>query len=391
MNNNLSIYIHFPFCAQKCNYCNFYSIDDKLNLIPDWTAALLKEIDIYSNLIKNSVVRTIYFGGGSPNLLPQDDFQKIIDEIQKHLSISALEEFTFELNPSDVAPEFLNQLKQGGVDRISMGAQSFSSKELAILGRSHTPEQIYHTLDLIKQANFTKINLDLIFGIPEQSLDNWLNYLENILALEVNHLSLYNLTYEPGTTLTRMVEDKKYDKLDENLEWQMYAFAHNFLENNGFNHYEISNWAKPEYKSIHNQVYWKGGAYLGLGPGAHSYYNKIRRWNKKDLVGYINKLQKDQKPPLQQEDIDQKKNQIERLFLTLRTKSGMKYNELAKLYNFPQKSAKAILTKELSQYIDDELIILYKNHFKLTLKGWFVSNSLVIKISDILDKYNHEG
>lgn len=386
MDNNLSIYIHFPFCAKKCTYCNFYSIEHNLELRSDWTTAITNEIQMYSNLLDQKNIKTVYIGGGSPNLLPCDSFVQIVEQLNQYINFDKLDEFTIEINPSNVNDKLLTKFRAEGVDRISMGCQSYSAKELSILGRVHSPGQIDDTLARLKKIGFPKINLDFIYGIPQQSFTAWQNNLTKTIETGVQHLSLYNLTLEPGTPLKNMIDKGRYLQTDEDLEWQMYKRAHDYLQTKGFEHYEISNWAQPGYQALHNQIYWDGGSYIGFGPAAHSYYDNFRRWNKPDLTSYLNNLKNECLPPLKREAIDGQKYRLERLFLSLRTESGIKLKDLADLYNIPENTLAKLLKNKLSDYIE-KLIIFNRDFIKLSVKGWFLSDSLIVAISRILDNY----
>lgn len=357
-------------------------------MISDFIEALTMEIELYSRILTGSRVRTIYIGGGSPNLLPTGGFQKIISILNQYFHLDQLLEFTVELNPANINQDFIKILKDNYVNRISIGCQSYSSKELSILGRLHSVDQIQSTIETIKKHHFPMINLDFIFGIPSQSLASWKTNLEKAVDTGVTHLSLYNLTYEPQTPLTKDMEQGKYTKTDEELEWQMYEYAHAYLINNNFDHYEISNWAKPGNWSIHNQAYWEGRDYIGFGPAAHSYYSKTRRWNKSNLNQYINRLKQRKLPPIEKETIDLKKHRLEKLFLSLRTKKGIELKTISDLYNIQQDSVKSLFENKLNHFID-KFIIFDNNFLKLTLKGWFLSNSVISKISNLLDQYNN--
>jgi len=359
-------------------------------LIPDFIEALTVEIELYSRKLVRSKVRTIYIGGGTPNLIPTGGFQKIISILNQYFHLDQLREFTVELNPANINQDFIKVLKDNYVNRISIGCQSYSNKELSILGRIHSVDQIQSTIDTIKKYHFHKINLDFIFGIPKQSLASWKKNLEKAVDTGVTHLSLYNLTYEPQTPLTKYLEQGKYMKPDEDLEWQMYEYAHDYLRENNFAHYEISNWAKPGNQSIHNQAYWEGNDYIGFGPAAHSYYSKTRRWNKSNLNQYINRLKENKLPPMAKESIDHNKHRLEKLFLSLRTDKGIELKTISELYNIQQDTVKSLLSKRLNHFIN-KFIIFDNNFLKLTLEGWFLSNSIISNISDLLDQYNNRS
>ncbi|MCF7740941.1 MAG: radical SAM family heme chaperone HemW [Candidatus Marinimicrobia bacterium] len=386
MSDNFSIYIHFPFCERKCNYCSFYSLDNKPDLIPQWTEALCQELEFYEEQFQNKNLQTLYIGGGSPNLLPAESFEQLFSALKDFTDLNHLKEFTVEINPNNIKGRLLRTMRNNGVDRISIGAQSFFQDELNVLGRLHAPKQIKQAVVRVKNFNFPRISLDFIFGIPGQNLNTWRTTLEQAVNTGVEHLSLYNLSYEPGTPLTQKVKSGHKDALDEDLEWQMYKQAHEYLAQQGFEHYEISSWAKPGARSIHNQTYWNGTDYLGLGPAAHSYYSRTRRWNSADLQNYIDNLSQNRRPTFEKENIDDYKYRLEKLFLSLRTNQGINLSELSDLYLIPEKSIKTIVDKELG-YRKNNLVVFSKNNLKLSLRGWFLSNSIIASLASKFDSY----
>jgi len=263
MSKNFSIYIHFPFCEKKCNYCNFYSLANRTELIPRWAEAVVRELELYRAEFRNKKLKSIYIGGGSPNLIPKDSFQKIIGAVKNFTDLSHLEEFTVEINPHNFSDQLLQTMRDNGVDRISLGGQSFFQSELEVLGRLHTPQQIQLAIDRIRSFNFPRISLDFIFGIPGQDLNTWETTLEQAVKTGVEHLSLYNLSYEPGTPLTQYLKKGKVEKLDEDLEWQMYKLAHNYLKIKALNIMKFPAGQNPKLAQSIIRFIGKGQIILG--------------------------------------------------------------------------------------------------------------------------------
>jgi len=278
-----SIYIHIPFCKQKCSYCDFVSFSGKENLIDAYVDKLNGEILNCCRNAINRVPTTIYFGGGTPTLLQPEHFRKIIDSI-KNTELGAQNtenrgEITIEANPGTVNREYLKALRDLGINRISLGAQSFNDKHLKTLGRIHDSKQICKAVEDAKSAGFGNISIDLIFAIPNQTLDEWKYDLEQAIKLEPTHISTYNLQIEEGTPLFEKIKTP----FSEELDADMYEYTIDFLKSYGYKHYEISNFAKPAFESKHNLNYWQNGNYLGIGAGAHSHIDG-KRWSNPEAI-----------------------------------------------------------------------------------------------------------
>jgi len=380
----LSLYIHFPFCRKKCNYCDFYSIN-QISKINTFVESLCSEIASYNEIISNSKIYTIYIGGGSPDLLSIENFNKIIDQIKQFTDLNHLQEFTVEVNPGNISDELLRTFHSHGVNRISMGVQSFIEKELQILGRSHTISDVYKSIELVRKAGINSLSLDLIFGIPGQTIDTWKYSVDKIIKTGVRHLSFYNLIYETGTTLDLMKSKGEIESVNENIEWQMYQLAHDVLNKNGYNHYEISNWCQPDKIALHNSVYWNNGKYLGLGPAAHSFDKAKRWWNIRSVDDYINKLSLG-KSVVDGVDIQNISSQIsEMLLLSLRKNKGLniEYIEILSGVNFQ------LILDKIKEKFNNNFIpkygILKNNKLILTLEGWFICDYIIQEISLVTD------
>jgi len=384
--HKISLYIHFPFCLRKCAYCDFASEDWQLERIPAFADALAKEIELFSaGQKKAAALKTIYFGGGSPNLFGEKYFRKVMHTIREHFVTDNVEETTIEINPGAITTDFLNTLKKEGVDRISLGCQSFNTNELQTLGRIHSTSEIANTLSALNRAGFSDYSLDFIYGIPGQTLESWRATLEKALQSGATHLSLYCLSYESGTPICQAQLDGKLKPLEDELEWQMYARAHQILEQAGFIHYEISNWAKPGCEAKHNSVYWKGGAYIGFGPSAHSYDGVQRWWNVCPVDDYIAKIRLDQLPVEGREILGPTERLSEFIFLGLRTQSGLNIAEFEKLSGVDFAAVRKVLHDKLGRSYA-KIITVRDGHLQLTLRGWFICDTIVEHILTITEE-----
>jgi oxygen-independent coproporphyrinogen-3 oxidase len=296
--SSISLYIHIPFCLHRCGYCDFNTYAGLQELIPAYTQAICKEIALISGLVRDPyTLHTIYFGGGTPSLVPSSALKSILSVVRDNFSLSETPEITLEANPGTVSAEYLSEIQHLGISRISLGMQSASQSELTLLERQHTLEDVIRSVDWSKTAGIADVNLDLIFGLPGQSLSTWMTSLETALSLQPEHLSLYALTLETGTPLQRKIESGLLDALDSDLAADMYEAAAKRLSEAGFIQYEISNWAmrtaSGQYHAcIHNLQYWRNLPYLGVGAGAHGYINQYRTVNVASPSGYIDRLKK---------------------------------------------------------------------------------------------------
>ena len=287
------IYLHIPFCRRRCNYCDFITYAGKDELMPGYYAALMAELQHQAANLKDlpNRVDTIFFGGGTPSLMKGEWIENLIECIRKEYGLAEDAEISLEANPGTLAPGFTARLLEAGVNRLSIGVQSFIERDLALLGRIHNPFQASDAILSARQAGFANISLDLIFGIPGQSLADWQANLQQAIALRPDHLSLYSLILEPGTRLYDDVQSGKIQPVSEDLSADMYELAMDTLVQEGFSQYEISNWARGEaFEAKHNKIYWKNQPYLGVGAGAHSSLNRMRVANTPSIKDYIQKM-----------------------------------------------------------------------------------------------------
>lgn len=321
------LYIHIPFCESKCIYCDFYSMANNNHLIDNYIDALLVEAVERKNELNSETLTTVYLGGGTPSLLSITQLSKLVNGLKKVFDFSAVEEFTIEVNPDDVTPEYIQQAKSLGINRVSMGVQSFSDKDLHFINRRHTAKQATNAIHIIKEAGIDNISIDLIYGIPGQNIEIWKNNVDTAISLSVQHISAYTLMYEEGTRLSVMRSLGKITEVDDDVVAAMYDYLVAQLKSNGYIHYEISNFALPGLHSRHNSIYWNLTPYLGLGVAAHSFDGTVRRYNPSNLKKYLDALGEGNLC-VEVENITQAEKYDEYVMLRLRTADGIDADEL---------------------------------------------------------------
>ncbi len=354
----LGIYLHIPFCSKKCPYCNFYSINYNEKIVEEFVAAVLKEIESVNN--KKETVDSIYFGGGTPSLIKDCQINKILNKIYSSFKVSENLETTIEINPNTVTKQKLLNYKEMGINRLSFGVQSFNNNELKLIGRNHTSENSINAINLALNLGFENISIDLMLGIPQQTLESLNNNFKIVKNLKITHLSLYQLKIEPNTLFY-----KKTPTLpSKETVASFYEVSCKKLEEMGFKQYEISNFSKPNKESRHNLKYWTLKNYLGIGPKAHSFYKGERFFHNQDILSYIKNPTKQTK--------EKTDPAFEWFILSLRLNKGIAIKEL-KLKNFYNENFKFKLTK----LEKEKLIFLTDEKFSLTLKGMLLQNSVI--------------
>ena len=283
------IYIHIPFCKKRCIYCDFYSSTDN-RLVDKYIDALCIELESRLHEIDKNNITTIYIGGGTPSQLSATQLGEIINFIKSKIDFSLIEEFTIEVNPDDVTYDYIKECITFGINRVSMGIQSFVDKELKIINRRHDSYQAIKAIETIKSAGISNISIDLIYGLPLQTIESWIYSIQKAIEMNVPHISCYNLSYEEGTALYRMREKGEIKECDEDSCIEMYDILVKMLADTDFEHYEISNFAKRGYYSRHNSNYWNLTPYLGLGASAHSFDGSIRRYNPSSIQKYTSNI-----------------------------------------------------------------------------------------------------
>ena len=367
----LSLYIHIPFCIKKCNYCNFYSIPYKSKLVNKYITYLKKEIELFSP-DQNYTIKTIYLGGGTPSLLSFTHLFKIITAIKNKYVISENPEVTLEANPINVNKTAVKNWKVCGINRISLGVQSFNNSELKILGRLHSENEIYPVVEIIKEYCTENISLDLMYGIPFQTKETWRLSLKKAVSLQPKHISSYCLSIEKGTYLA----DKRneYTFPDENMQSDMYYQMIEYLAENNFYQYEISNFSHIGFESKHNLAYWNGEEYIGFGPASHSFYNMKRVNNYSEINKYFECLDNQELPIENSKEISIREFISDKIVLGLRLNQGISLSEFKEKYNFDiEREYEQVIKKFLSS----GYLTIQNDRLKLTSKALFVSNSIL--------------
>ncbi len=285
------IYLHIPFCKSKCYYCDFYSSQD-ISITEQFISSLLVEIKQKNNyLVSDKNIETIYFGGGTPSLLNPNQIKKILSKIYSTYNVSSETEITIELNPDDITKEYLEQIYAIGINRLSIGLQSFNNDMLKLMNRRHNVEQAINSVKIAKNIGFNNISVDLIYGLPDTNVEFLKKELQSIIKLNIQHISAYHLTYEDKTVFKNYLKKGTLRELPDTISQKQFVYLTKFLENNGFEQYEISNFAKNNLYSNHNSNYWFGVEYIGLGPSAHSYNKNTRQWNVANVKKYITEIE----------------------------------------------------------------------------------------------------
>ncbi|MBQ8761443.1 MAG: radical SAM family heme chaperone HemW [Bacteroidales bacterium] len=358
------IYIHVPFCKSKCAYCNFFSLASE-SRIKDYVEALKREIIYRKDYLEDEEVKTIYFGGGTPSLLPVESVDEILTLLHNNFDIDANPEITLELNPDTIDREKMSSLKQMGVNRMSVGIQSFFDDDLLYLGRRHDSNHALRVLEDLKNVNFDKITLDLIYGIPTLTEEKWDKNLDIFFSTGISHLSAYALTVEPRTILGQKIDKGDLQEVNEDETIKHYQILVERTKEHGFEHYEISNFAKEGCRSMHNSIYWSDGKYLGLGPSAHSYDGKSRQWNIANLSQYL-KLAGNSDDCFEKEilTLDDKYNEY--VMTSLRTSWGCNVEKIALHYGI--KYADFFL-KNVKKYVESGEMLINDNNYFLSENG----------------------
>lgn len=323
------LYVHVPFCVHKCHYCDFYSITRQTPLrMASFVDRLLAEAALWSSACAETTFRTVFFGGGTPSLLSADQLRRLVEGLRSRLDLSQVDEFTVECNPATVDFDWLAAAASLGVNRLSFGAQSFHRDELRVLERHHDPADVHESLTLARRAGFSRLSLDLIYGIPGQTLERWADSLEAALSCGTTHLSAYLLTYEPGTPLTVRRRLGQLIPLDEAVELSMLGYTRRRLREAGLPAYEISNFAAPGQVCHHNLNYWRGGSYLGLGPSAASHWDGWRWRNRPHLGEWERCVDAATLPAIDVEQLPHDRRVAERAYLNLRLTEGVVWDDL---------------------------------------------------------------
>jgi oxygen-independent coproporphyrinogen-3 oxidase len=367
------LYIHIPFCLSKCGYCSFYSIQF-VNLIPEYIAALKKEIKYYSNIF--SSFDTIYIGGGTPSLLSAVQMDDLISAVNKYFDIDRQAEITMEVNPGDVSFDYFQALHKSGINRLNIGIQSFDDKILRLLGRRHSSLEAIAAIEAARAAGFDNLGIDLIYGMHGQGIKSWINNLKKAVFFKPEHISCYQLSLGDKTPLYKKYSSEGWQLPDEKTELKLFLTTAKELENAGYMQYEVSNFARfDKFKSRHNQKYWQHVPYLGLGPASHSFLDNMRWWNKAAVKTYLNEIAQGKMPLENTEILQPEQMQLEALFLGLRTKSGIDLKRYKTKHGVDLLAEKRKIIDEL---IKNKLVELKKGFLRPTRAGMAIADSLAL-------------
>ena len=371
------LYIHIPFCESRCIYCGFYSTTS-LKLRDDYVDALCREMQMRPSkaaLGNDEPIETIYLGGGTPSQLKGSQLNQIFSAIRKNYTLTENIEITMECNPDDVTGDFCETLKQLPVNRISMGAQTFSNERLRFLHRRHNAREVDEAITRLRNIGIRNISIDLMFGFPEESLSQWVSDIRHAIQLDVEHISAYSLMYEEGTPLYRLLEQEKIREIEEETSRRMYETLIDLLTEAGYEHYEISNFARPGFRSRHNSSYWHEDEvpYIGIGAAAHSYNRKQRSWNIENIQTYIRSISEGILPSeSEQLDITTRYNDL--ITTALRTSDGI---DLMKMEQEFGKELADRLLQEAQPHISRRLMKIKDGRLSLTREGLYISDDVM--------------
>ena len=387
------IYIHIPFCKQACFYCNFH-FSTSPGSSKEMTDCLIKEIKLRRNILNENAqndlsilsspdekIETIYFGGGTPSLLSENEIFSIVDAIKNNYNVSSNAEITLEANPDDINSEKLKGWKKSGINRLSIGIQSFIERDLVWMNRAHNAEQALNSILLARQKGFENFSIDLIFGTPGLTDEEWKKNIQTAIDLKIPHISSYALTVEPKTALQKMIDLKKKENVDNDVQARQFLILMEMVRNAGYEHYEISNFAKPGFRSRHNSSYWNGEKYIGIGPSAHSFNGNERSWNKANNMLYIKSL-KENSIPFEKEILNTAEKLNEYIMTSLRTIEGMDLNIVEEKFSINERNRieNLLITK-----IKKENFIKENDHIILTDEGKLFADRISVELfADLL-------
>ncbi len=365
------IYIHIPFCKSRCIYCGFYSTT-LLDLRKKYINAVCREMELRKNYIREPF-STIYLGGGTPSLLDEAELTKLFLYINNVYDVDRNAEITMECNPDDITPKFTNMLSHLPINRVSMGAQTFADSRLRLLHRRHNSDEVKHAVKLLREAGIKNISIDLMFGFPDESLSQWKEDISAALALNVEHISAYSLMYEEDTPLWKMLDTGKVKEIDEELSLTMFKELVCQLTDAGYEHYEISNFARPGYRSRHNSSYWHQVPYIGLGAAAHSFDLNSRQWNVANLKLYIEEINNGI-IPMEREELDNDTTFNDIITTALRTSDGIDLNAMETRLG---KRYRNTLISAAGKHIEQGLLEIRHDRLRLTSEGIFISDMVM--------------
>lgn len=360
------IYIHIPFCKQACHYCNFH-FSTSLRFKNELVVALLREIELHRADFKEEAIDTIYFGGGTPSLCTRPELESILQKIRSLYTVSPVAEITLEANPDDINSQKLSDWKEIGINRLSIGIQSFFEEDLRWMNRAHNSQQAIDNLQLAIE-HFSNITIDLIYGTPGLTNEKWKQNVDRAISLGIPHLSCYALTVEPKTPLDKLIRQHKTENVNPDSQSEQFLLLMRWLEEAGYEHYEISNFARPGFRSRHNSSYWQGKKYIGIGPSAHSFDGDVRWWNIANNTSYIRSIGQGV-IPFEQEVLTTTQKLNEYIMISLRTAEGL---NLTKLSSKEAGQLKAAGKK----YLDKGLLRMESDFLQLTKEGKLLADGI---------------
>jgi oxygen-independent coproporphyrinogen-3 oxidase len=379
------LYIHIPFCVQKCLYCDFFSVPYDESHAKTYVDALCKELSLKKD--SAGILKSIYIGGGTPSLLPDECFKKLFEFLRDNCNFSSSVEITVEANPGTINEYKINTILYLGVNRLSVGIQSFNNDELRTLGRIHTSGDAVKSVEIIRKEGLRNFSIDLMYGIPGQTMDSWHKSISTAAELLPAHISAYELTPEGKTPLYQLVESDKIRMPDEETVLEMYNHTIDYLSGFGYEYYEISNFALSGFRCIHNLNYWDTGEYIGVGAGAHSFINGIRSENTKDINRYIEYSNRGIIPEIESAKLTPKEYYKEFIFLGLRKTEGININKPPLFISYLTRGDKEgcnSLLQASRELIDAGYLNIDKDHLRLTRKGMVISNIIIVSLFDRL-------
>lgn len=369
------IYIHIPFCKQRCSYCDFYT-EVAPQFVENIVNAIVKEIDIRKEYLANKDIKSIYFGGGTPSVLTYNHFSKIFKAVFSTYNVSESAEITFEANPDDLTPDFFDSIQSLPFNRISIGIQSFDDEDLKRINRRHNSWQAIEAVSNAQKAGFRNISIDLIYGLPFQTLQKWENQLNKALNLNIQHISAYGLTYEEETELWKQKERNEINVVDDVTMNEMYLLLVDKMIANDFETYEISNFAKQNFRSVHNSSYWKQEPYIGIGPAAHSYNLHSRQWNVASITGYQKAIESNS-TYFEIEHLTTNDKYNDYVMVSLRTSEGI---DIEYIKNEFGTELATYCLQNSEPYIESMKIIRKGDKVSLTTDGILISNQIIIQL-----------
>ncbi|SHJ46091.1 oxygen-independent coproporphyrinogen-3 oxidase [Geosporobacter subterraneus DSM 17957] len=367
----IGMYIHIPFCKQKCAYCDFPSFEGREAELDDYVAALLVELKEWYIPLKDYQIKSVFLGGGTPSLLSISQLNAILEGIYRWFSLKSAAEISIEANPGTLDRVKLEYYHHHGINRLSIGLQAWQNQLLKVLGRIHTQQEFIDNYYAARAAGFKNISVDLMFGLPDQTFEDWKETLHQVLQLKPDHVSAYSLKIEEGTPFDRLYGQGKLILPEEDLERDMYHYALDLLEQHKYRHYEISNFALADKESTHNKIYWNNEEYIGLGVGAHSFLNKVRFSNVVDIRQYNERLQRQKSPVVERHQISVEEEISETIFLGLRMMEGIDRNQFLRRF---QVDPMVKYKNQILEFTGQGLLVINGDRLCLTKKGIDVSN-----------------